>query len=128
MLEGTKIYSIIANKCPRCSEGNLFLTRNPYNFSNIDKMPDNCPNCGQKYWIEPGFYYGAMYVSYALTIALSVAVFVAMTVLWHFDIKWYLGLNFTAMAILFPLIFRLSRSIWIHIFVKPEAKEAKSKT
>lgn len=111
--------SVFRNKCPHCREGDLFLTKNPYNFSNIDKMPDNCPKCGQKYWIEPGFYYGAMYISYGLTVALSVAVFVAMIVLWHFDIKWYLGLNFTAMVILFPLIFRLSRSVWAHIYIKP---------
>lgn len=114
--------SILRNKCPRCHEGDLFETKNPYSFSDLDKMPDNCPMCGQKYWIEPGFYYGAMYISYALTVALSVAVFVAMTVLWHFDIKWYLGLNFSAIAILFPPIFRLSRSIWAHIFIKAHKK------
>ncbi|MBI1287333.1 MAG: DUF983 domain-containing protein [Flavobacteriales bacterium] len=114
--------SVFKNKCPRCHEGDLFLTKNPYSFTNLDKMPDKCPVCGQKYWIEPGFYYGAMYISYALTIALSVAIFVAMIVLWHFDIKWYLGLNFTSMLILFPLIFRLSRSIWAHIYIKSNVK------
>lgn len=119
--------SVFKNKCPRCREGDLFLTKNPYNFSDIDKMPDNCPKCGQKYWIEPGFYYGAMYISYALTIALSVAIFVAMIVLWHFDIKWYLGLNFTAMLILFPPIFRLSRSVWAHIYIKPDKERAQEK-
>lgn len=119
--------SVFRNKCPRCREGDLFLTKNPYNFSDIDKMPDNCPKCGQKYWIEPGFYYGAMYISYALTIALSVAIFVAMIVLWHFDIKWYLGLNFTAMLILFPPIFRLSRSVWAHIYIKPDKERAQEK-
>lgn len=119
--------SVFRNKCPHCREGDLFCTKNPYSFSNIDKMPDNCPKCGQKYWIEPGFYYGAMYISYALTIALSVAIFVAMIVLWHFDIKWYLGLNFTAMLILFPPIFRLSRSIWAHIYIKPDKKHAQEK-
>ncbi|MCB9185201.1 MAG: DUF983 domain-containing protein [Flavobacteriales bacterium] len=119
--------SVFKNKCPRCREGDLFLTKNPYNFSDIDKMPDNCPKCGQKYWIEPGFYYGAMYISYALTIALSVAIFVAMIVLWHFDIKWYLGLNFTAMLILFPPIFRLSRSVWAHIYIKPDKERTQEK-
>jgi hypothetical protein len=83
-------------------------------------MHDKCPVCEQKYWLEPGFYYGAMYISYALTIALSVAVFVAMIVLWHFDILWYLGLNATAILILFPPIFRVSRAIWISIFVKSD--------
>ena len=120
----SRLISVFSNKCPRCSEGNLFSTGNPYSFSDIDKMPENCPNCGQKYWIEPGFYYGAMYISYALTVALSVAVFVAMIVLWEFDIKWYLGLNFAAIAILFPPIFRLSRSIWAHIFIKAQKETA----
>ncbi|MCB0754456.1 MAG: DUF983 domain-containing protein [Flavobacteriales bacterium] len=119
--------SVFQNKCPRCRQGDLFLTKNPYNFSNIDKMPDNCPNCGQKYWIEPGFYYGAMYISYALTIALSVAIFVAMIVLWHFDIKWYLALNFSTMIILFPPIFRLSRSIWAHIYIRPDKEQTQEK-
>lgn len=118
MLEGTKLYSIARLKCPRCHKGNLFLSPNPYSFSDIDKMPDNCPVCGQKYWLEPGFYYGAMYISYALTIALSVSVFVAMIVLWHFDMYWYLGINSTAILLLFPPIFRVSRAIWANIFIK----------
>jgi uncharacterized protein (DUF983 family) len=118
MNKGTKLYSILNLKCPRCHEGDLFLTKNPYSFSNIDKMPDACPVCGEKYWPEPGFYYGAMYVSYALTIALSVAVFVAMIVLWKFDIAWYLSLNATFIILLFPPIFRVSRAVWFNFFVK----------
>lgn len=81
-------------------------------------MPETCSECGQKYLLEPGFYYGAMYVSYALTVALSVAVFVAMTVLWHFDTLWFLGLNALAIVIMFPLIFRTSRAVWINFFVR----------
>lgn len=117
MLEGTKIYSIVRLKCPRCHEGDLFLSKNAYSFSKLEKMPDKCAVCGQKNWPEPGFYYGAMYVSYALTIALSVAVFVAMIVLWRFDILWYLGLNAAAILLLFPPIFRISRAVWFNMFV-----------
>ena len=127
MLKGTKLYSILNLKCPRCNEGDLFLTKNPYSFSDMDKMPDKCHVCEQKYWLEPGFYYGAMYISYALTIALSVSVFVAMIVLWHFDIMWYLGLNATAIILLFPPIFRVSRSIWISIFVKTDKDRIQKK-
>ncbi len=116
MKKGNRLFSIFRLKCPRCHEGNLFLTKNPYNYSNIDKMPDHCPVCNKKYWPEPGFYYGAMYVSYALTIALSVAVFVAMSVLWHFDLAWYLGINTVSILILFPPIFRVSRAIWFNFF------------
>ena len=117
MKKGTKLYSILRLKCPRCHEGNLFLTRNPYSYSNLEKMPSNCPVCNEKNWPEPGFYYGAMYVSYALTIVLSVAIFVAMIVLWHFDVVWYLTINTVSILLLFPPIFRVSRAIWFNFFV-----------
>lgn len=45
-------------------------------------MPDHCPECGLSFMPEPGFYYGAMYVSYALTIALSVFNFIWIYMLW----------------------------------------------
>lgn len=127
MLKETKLYSILNLKCPRCHEGDLFLVKNPYTFSKLEKMPDTCPVCAQKYWPEPGFYYGAMYVSYALTIAVSVAVFVAMIVLWRFEILWYLGLNAAAILLLFPPIFRVSRAVWFNMFVSyktPEERKA----
>ncbi len=117
MFTNPKLYSILHSKCPACLKGDMFLTKNPYSISNIDKMPEKCPICDQKFFPEPGFYYGAMYVSYALTIALSVAVFVAMIVLWKFQILWYLGINSTLIIILFPPIFRSSRVIWANFFM-----------
>lgn len=117
MFKSPKLYSILHSKCPNCLKGNMFLTKNPYSFSNIDKMPEKCPVCEQKFFPEPGFYYGAMYVSYALTIALSVAVFVAMIALWKFDMLWYLSINSSIIIILFPPIFRTSRVIWANFFI-----------
>lgn len=102
----------------------MFLHKNAYNVSKIEKMPDNCPVCNQKYWPEPGFYYGAMYVSYALTIALSVAIFVAMTVLWRFEVLWYLGINAVSILLLFPPIFRVSRAVWANIFMHYDSNSA----
>lgn len=83
-------------------------------------MPKNCSNCNQDFEIEPGFYYGAMYVSYALTIALTVSVFVAMVVLNVFNIKWFLVIDFLVLLIGLPYIFKISRSLWLTIMVKPE--------
>jgi ribosomal protein S27AE len=117
MRKGFKLYSMLRWKCPRCHEGDLFNNPNPYDPSTIGDMPENCPNCGQKFLLEPGFYYGAMYVSYALTVALSVAVFVAMIVLWEFNTLWYLGLNALAIILCFPWIFRTSRAVWFNFFV-----------
>ncbi|MEM9719657.1 MAG: DUF983 domain-containing protein [Bacteroidota bacterium] len=83
-------------------------------------MHKKCPVCGQDFIIEPGFYFGAAYVSYAI----NVAILITITVLNIFVIKLSIS---TALWTFIPLIllatppiYRLSRSIWIHIFVKKE--------
>jgi len=90
-------------------------------------MHQKCSNCGEPFQREPGFYYGAAYVSYALTIALWVAVLVALIV---FDAVGLISFSFMENPILFlsigiglllallPVLYRLSRAIWINIFVK----------
>ncbi|MFO0004725.1 MAG: DUF983 domain-containing protein, partial [bacterium] len=68
------LYSIFFQRCPRCHKGHLFINRNPYKWTNWDKMHNECGNCGLHYEREPGFFQGAMYVSYALGVAVSVGV------------------------------------------------------
>ena len=60
------LYSIFLMKCPRCREGNMF-EKPIFSFKKLFTMYDFCPHCGQKYSLEPGFYYGAMFVSYVLS-------------------------------------------------------------
>lgn len=119
------ILSVFGNKCPRCREGNLFETSNPYAFKNSAymKMHEYCPTCGQRTEIEVGFYYGTSYVSYALTVAFSVATCVAWWVLVGFSIDdnrifWWLGLNSFFLLALQPMFMRLSRTMWLSWFVK----------
>jgi len=86
-------------------------------------MPTQCEVCGQPMEIEVGFYYGTGYVSYALTVAISVAVFVAYWVLVGISINdnslfYYLGVNALVLVLSMPYIMRLSRSIWLSFFVK----------
>jgi hypothetical protein len=81
-------------------------------------MHESCPNCGQKYQPEPGFYYGAMYVSYALTVAIFVAVVVIGNLFFDPGI-WEIVISLSIVLLLvMPLVFRLSRSIWAHMFIK----------
>ena len=117
------LLSTIENKCPRCRTGKLFANSNPYNLRETVKMNDHCPVCGQPTEIETGFYYGTGYVSYALTVAFSVATFVAWWVLIGFSLDdsrffWWLGTNAVLLVLLQPLIMRLSRSLWLSWFVK----------
>ncbi len=82
----------------------------------------NCPVCGQPTEIEVGFYYGTGYVSYALTIALSVSTLVAWWVLIGFGLRdnrflYWLVSNAVLLLMLQPWLMRVSRSIWISWFV-----------
>ncbi|NNV57177.1 DUF983 domain-containing protein [Limnovirga soli] len=119
------VLSVLGNKCPRCREGYLFESKNAYALkqSRYIKMHDHCPACGQRTEIEVGFYYGTSYVSYALTVAYSVATFVAWWVLFGFSIEdnsifYWLGVNSISLLLLQPLFMRLSRTLWLSWFVK----------
>jgi uncharacterized protein (DUF983 family) len=114
----SKFYAIVNMRCPNCYEGNLFINANAYNLKTISDMPERCSHCNFKYEIETGFFYGAMYVSYAITVALAMG-FIMFSFI--FDVKNIEQVIFIfALLVLafFPLVFRLSRSIWLHMFVK----------
>ena len=118
------LLSMLTNKCPRCREGKLFVSSNPYDLSNITKMNERCPVCGQPTEIEVGFYVGTGYVSYALIVAYFVSTFVAWKVLigMTFDlddnrILYWLFSTIILVILLQPVFMRLSRSIWIAMFV-----------
>ena len=118
------LYSTLTNKCPRCREGALFTSSNPYKLSKITEMNDHCPVCKQPTEIEVGFYYGTGYVSYALTVAYFVAMFVAWKVLigmtWELDdnrMFYWLGTTIFLLFLIQPILMRLSRSIWLSWFV-----------
>ena len=118
------IKNILQQQCPRCRKGKLFQS-NAYNLKSFAVMHEHCPCCGQRYHLEPSFYYGALYISYGLQVALFATVSVGLYVLVDdAPLSWYLG-GVTALALLlFPVIFRLSRSVWIHIFVKYDPEHA----
>lgn len=114
--KGTKLYSVLNNKCPRCHEGDFFLNKNPYSVKNNLKIHENCSNCKLKYMIEPSFFYGAMYVSYAVTVALSIITFIILHALGLELLQIFIGI-IIALILFTPITLRLSRLIYINIFV-----------
>ncbi|MEO5984776.1 MAG: DUF983 domain-containing protein [Ferruginibacter sp.] len=119
------LWSILTMRCPRCRTGPMFTHTNPYkklSLKYIFDMPVKCMVCSQKFDLEPGFWYGTGYVSYALAVALSVATFIAWYVLFGVStddnrIFYWLIVNAIILIILQPWIMRLSRSIYIRFFV-----------
>jgi len=125
--KGTKLHSITKGKCPRCHQGDFFLTRNPYDLKKFDKMYQCCSQCGQSFEMETGFYYGAMYVSYGVSVAFGIAVFLVMMVAFGISLEVYLTVITLLLLIGMPPIFRLSRLIWINMFVKYDADAKQDK-
>jgi len=121
--KGTRLYSIVYHKCPRCHDGNLFTT-GAYNLKHLADMPTQCAACGQRYALEPAFYSGAMYVSYALQVALFTTVYVALRVLFNPAMEVYSYTTVAAAVLLFPMTLRLSRSIYINFFIAYDPRYA----
>src|ERR1700754_412922 len=99
--------SSIGCRCPRCREGKLFKNPVSFRFKKTMEMNKNCLVCGQPFELEVGFYYGTSYVSYALSVALSVATLVA----WYLIIGmsttdnrffYWLGFNAVFLIVLQP--------------------------
>lgn len=72
MKKGTKRYSILKLKCPRCQEGDLFCTPGWFVTKDILKMPDACPHCQQSFKLEPGYYTAALWISYPMVLIIFI--------------------------------------------------------
>jgi hypothetical protein len=110
-------------RCPRCRDGKLFKFPISLHLKQILVMNKNCPVCSQPTEIEVGFYYGTSYVSYVLTIMLTVA----SLIVWWLTIGvsvndnrlfYWLAFNAVFLILMQPWLMRVSRSLWISWFVR----------
>jgi uncharacterized protein (DUF983 family) len=113
--KGTKLYSVIHQKCPRCQEGDMFKysTLSP-KFMVMNK---SCSVCGLDFNPEPAYYFGAMYFSYAIQVTVFVAVFLLLRYTIHPENIWtYVLWVIVASTLIVPVNFRWSRLAWINLF------------
>ncbi len=117
------ISSVIVCRCPRCRDGKLFQYPVTANLKRNMVMHKDCPVCEQATEIEVGFYYGTSYVSYVLTVGLSLvslaiwALTIGLSINDNRFFAW-MGINAVLLILLQPWLMRLSRSLWISWFVK----------
>jgi uncharacterized protein (DUF983 family) len=103
----SRLAAILRLRCPRCREGRV--------FARGVQMNPACPVCGLKFEREPGYFVGAMYFSYGLSVAFMVTAFVAGRLLLpDWPGEWVAGLAVLAFLPFVPMTFRYSRVIWIH--------------
>jgi len=124
------IGSILALRCPQCREVSMYENPRTYSLKKLGRNHAVCPRCDANLQPEPGFYFGAAYMSWALTVALWVTVLVALNVLDAVGLITYSFLThpgtflWTGVAVTiltFPYLFRLSRVMWAHFFIRPES-------
>lgn len=120
------LYSVVRNKCPQCHQTNVFETNNAFNLKRFDKMNESCSACGVKYEKEPGFFQGAMYVSYGLTAGWFMLTWAVDTFIIKSETWQYLTFFVISIILLMPLWFRISRLIWINMFTPFKGNEFKT--
>jgi uncharacterized protein (DUF983 family) len=123
----TALGKVVKMKCPHCGKGHLFANENTFSFSKLGQVKSECTECGTSFNPEPGFYFGAAYVSWGLTVAMWVAILVALKTLDALGVlefgflthpKTFLITGAVFTVLLFPILFKLSRSIWATSFIK----------
>lgn len=121
--KGHKLHSIFMGSCPKCHSESMYKKTNPYHINAIYDMHERCSVCHTKYKIEPSFFYGAMYVSYGLGVAIAVAAFIISFVFIGTSMAAAFFSIMGALVLLMPLNMRLARNIWISFFIRydPEA-------
>lgn len=114
----SKIIDVVKCKCPKCKEGNVFNDHGNILLFRMPKMNERCTVCNFKFERETGFFFGAMFVSYALAVAQMI---ISLVLFWYF-IDFSPLRVFAIIAAIIILLstvnFRISRSIWIYLFYK----------
>ncbi len=116
-LKENKIYSILTGKCPQCHQESMYESKNLFLLSKVIKMNEKCSHCGLKYEIEPSFFYGAMYVNYGIGVAAGITTFIISKVFFNLSLVHSFIAICITLLLLFPFFLRLSRNIWINMFV-----------
>ncbi|GAA4338883.1 hypothetical protein GCM10023149_49220 [Mucilaginibacter gynuensis] len=103
----------IQAKCPRCRKGDMFAN-STYSLSG-QQMHKTCPHCGMTYEREPGYFYVAMFVSYAMNVAQMVTLAVGTYILTGSNSPWlYVAILLGSILVLSPFNYRYSRVVLLY--------------
>ncbi|WP_163398200.1 DUF983 domain-containing protein [Flavobacterium fluviatile] len=108
---------ILKNECPHCHKGKVFKDKNIYLNFGFPKMNETCSHCHYKFQKEPGFFFGAMYVNYGLTVAQGITTYCIAQFFFEntFDLRIIPIIAFV-IILLTSFNLRFSRLAWIYIF------------
>jgi len=104
--------AVLRQRCPRCLEGQV--------YSGWLRMKETCPECGHRFQREPGYFLGAMYISYPLSVVVLAAAYLLLHwLLPNMRPEWKVIMSAVVLLPFVPTIVRWSRILWMH-WVPPE--------
>jgi uncharacterized protein (DUF983 family) len=115
-----RLWAVLCQRCPRCLRGPV--------FTGFATTLDHCPVCRYRYQREEGYFLGAMYASYFLSIPLLGI----LTLLVHWLLlpnwRWEFAVLAACLPYLFlmPFVFRYARVIWLHVDAPPQVMPPRS--
>lgn len=126
MSEKSALAAVIEGRCPQCRREKMFM-HGAYHPSFL-KMHKTCGHCGLQYEREPGFFYGSMYVSYILSVGILLITGAAVYYLGKDPDLWIYITSVVVVSILvYPINYRLSRILFLHLFAGMKYNPEKAK-
>ena len=104
--------AMLLGRCPRCKQGSIFR---PGLLGLAGAMKDACAVCGLRFLREPGYFLGAMYVSYGLGVLTVLPVSVVLAIVFEWPLAAVLTLMVVQTLVSVPLFLRFSRLLWLHL-------------
>lgn len=109
------LFNILKKQCPKCQRSPLY--NEPFMLTDPLAMPARCPVCNQKFEPEPGFYYGAMFISYIISSFFYLAIAAICILIFDWTVNQSFVLIISLAIITYMWFLRISRSLWIHLVV-----------
>ncbi|MCH2193072.1 DUF983 domain-containing protein [Kordia sp.] len=111
------VKNIYIGTCPNCRKGKVFKEKGGFFKLKLPKMHEKCTVCDYKFEKEPGYFYGAMYVSYMLTVGEAIGLYLLLSYVFQFGDNFQIFLMIAvAMIGLSFFNMRISRIIWMYLF------------
>jgi uncharacterized protein (DUF983 family) len=110
----TQNKAFFAQKCPKCRQGAMFPTPT-YSFK-FGAANKNCPHCGLRFEVEPGFFTGAMYFSYAINVFIIAFIGISANLFTNWNVYVVMAVVIGVVFVCVPLTFRYSRMLMMYLF------------
>jgi len=103
-------------KCPRCREGDMF--KKPFELSDPLNMHKRCEKCKLDFEPEPGFYFGALIVSYGISSWMLLLPALTLVLYYDWSVGAAMAITILFAAVTYLKILRLSRAIYLHLMMR----------